>query len=277
MIKFFRRIRQQLLAENKFTKYLVYAAGEIILVVIGILIALYINDQNTIQLNREKEEQYILDIRRDLARQIEAIDKQLEIEDKIIENCDIVLSSFLEKNTLVIDTALARSIGITTVRRTFRNTNPAYQELISSGNIVLLSDKEFKERLVNYYFELERTEEIITNNNDRLTDQVYLKSILELVPHDQRETFKIVFKEYPRQYDVSDPLSVENRNKLLEISSKILQDDSKQMHLINLLTTRKTVAFSHAFLLMEFKQQTKEMIRSTDAYYDSKLPSAETK
>ena len=43
MIKFFRRIRKQLLTENKFSKYLLYAIGEIVLVVIGILIALQLN------------------------------------------------------------------------------------------------------------------------------------------------------------------------------------------------------------------------------------------
>ena len=46
MIKFFRKIRQKLLAENKFNKYLLYAIGEIVLVVIGILIALQINNWN---------------------------------------------------------------------------------------------------------------------------------------------------------------------------------------------------------------------------------------
>jgi len=46
MIKFFRKIRQKLLSENKFSKYLIYAVGEIILVVIGILIALSINNWN---------------------------------------------------------------------------------------------------------------------------------------------------------------------------------------------------------------------------------------
>ncbi|TVZ59704.1 hypothetical protein NA63_2240 [Flavobacteriaceae bacterium MAR_2010_105] len=44
MIKFFRKIRQNLLSENKFSKYLFYALGEIILVVVGILIALSINN-----------------------------------------------------------------------------------------------------------------------------------------------------------------------------------------------------------------------------------------
>ena len=46
MIKFFRKIRQNLLSENKFSRYLLYAIGEIVLVVIGILLALQINNWN---------------------------------------------------------------------------------------------------------------------------------------------------------------------------------------------------------------------------------------
>lgn len=55
MIKFFRKIRQKLLSESKFSKYLIYAVGEIALVVIGILIALWINNLNLEhQQNRER-------------------------------------------------------------------------------------------------------------------------------------------------------------------------------------------------------------------------------
>jgi len=46
MIKFFRRIRQKLIMENKIGKYFKYAIGEIILVVIGILIALQVSNFN---------------------------------------------------------------------------------------------------------------------------------------------------------------------------------------------------------------------------------------
>ena len=55
MNNFFRRIRQSLLAENKFSKYLLYAVGEILLVVIGILIALQINNWNEFNKERENE------------------------------------------------------------------------------------------------------------------------------------------------------------------------------------------------------------------------------
>ncbi len=55
MIAFFRKIRHSLLAENKFTRYLLYAIGEILLVVIGILLALQINNWNQDRLDlREK-------------------------------------------------------------------------------------------------------------------------------------------------------------------------------------------------------------------------------
>lgn len=58
MIKFFRRIRQKLLSESKFSKYLLYAIGEIILVVIGILIALQINNWN--EQRKLKQEQKVV-------------------------------------------------------------------------------------------------------------------------------------------------------------------------------------------------------------------------
>ena len=54
MIKFFRKIRQRLLTENRLGKYLLYAIGEILLVVIGILIALSINNWNEERKNEEK-------------------------------------------------------------------------------------------------------------------------------------------------------------------------------------------------------------------------------
>jgi len=66
MIKFFRHIRQQLIMENKTSKYFKYAIGEIILVVIGILIALQINNWNETKKTKEKEQQILTEIISDL-------------------------------------------------------------------------------------------------------------------------------------------------------------------------------------------------------------------
>lgn len=75
MIKFFRRIRQQLLSENKFSKYLLYAVGEILLVVIGILIALQVN--NWQQEKNEKLKEYII---------LEQLKEDFETNDLLIKN-----------------------------------------------------------------------------------------------------------------------------------------------------------------------------------------------
>lgn len=66
MIKFFRRIRQNLLTENKFKKYIVYSIGEIVLVVLGILIALQINTWNEKVQERKEEQKVLLNLRTEL-------------------------------------------------------------------------------------------------------------------------------------------------------------------------------------------------------------------
>jgi len=60
MIKFFRKIRQKLLSENRFSKYLIYAVGEILLVVIGILIAVQINNFNEQNKTYQEQRDYLM-------------------------------------------------------------------------------------------------------------------------------------------------------------------------------------------------------------------------
>ena len=68
MIKFFRRIRQNLLLEGKTANYFKYAIGEIVLVVIGILIALQINNWNEGRKEFRKSKALLEEFKRDLAR-----------------------------------------------------------------------------------------------------------------------------------------------------------------------------------------------------------------
>ena len=70
MIKFFRKIRQRLLTENKFSKYLLYAIGEIVLVVIGILIALQINNWNQKKLEQVALTGYLNSISKNIKEDI---------------------------------------------------------------------------------------------------------------------------------------------------------------------------------------------------------------
>ena len=68
MIKFFRKIRQNMIKENRASKYMLYAIGEIILVVIGILIALQINNWNEQRKSNQQEQSALNNIHRDFLK-----------------------------------------------------------------------------------------------------------------------------------------------------------------------------------------------------------------
>jgi sensor domain CHASE-containing protein len=78
MIKFFRKIRQKMLTENKFSKYLLYACGEILLVVIGILIALSINNWNENQIEIKTINSYLKKIESNVQQDLKMAQSLLE-------------------------------------------------------------------------------------------------------------------------------------------------------------------------------------------------------
>lgn len=96
MIKFFRRIRQRLLSESKFSKYLLYAVGEILLVVIGILIALSINNWNDARKDRIAE--------KELYR---TLIKSLESDLKDVRSKSMILDTALTAQRIFITESLA--------------------------------------------------------------------------------------------------------------------------------------------------------------------------
>ena len=104
MIKFFRKIRQRLLSENKFSKYLIYAIGEVFLVVIGILIALQINTWNENKLKTKKElfhlENILSSLQDDLDNQISPCIKKTKRQ---IRGFELLESGFYNNNNISND------------------------------------------------------------------------------------------------------------------------------------------------------------------------------
>ena len=92
MTGFFRRIRKGLLSENKFTKYLLYAIGEITLVVIGILIALQINTWNDGIKEKKVENIFFANILLDLEKDNEKLNYYSHFHSKRIEYLDTLLT-----------------------------------------------------------------------------------------------------------------------------------------------------------------------------------------
>jgi len=147
MIKFFRRIRQRLLSENKFSKYLLYAIGEIVLVVIGILIALQINNWNEQKKTKEFEHQILKDISNSLQINFFQIDMCLESTRASIASIDTILKH-LEENLPYHDSLESHfSKSVEWCSPTF--SNAGYESLKTYGRNLVTNDS-LRERLSIY-------------------------------------------------------------------------------------------------------------------------------
>ncbi|MDT0622683.1 DUF6090 family protein [Croceitalea vernalis] len=171
MIKFFRKIRQKLLSENKFSKYLIYAIGEIVLVVVGILIALAINNWNEQKKNDEAEREYYCRILQDLELDKQKINEIIATYDNRIRvSKEILLELDSGKNdkNFLLNKFLIAFRGEAFVPR-----NVTFQDMVSSGNIRLITDSEIKNSLIQFYSELENKVSHLQQNSDENSKQTF--------------------------------------------------------------------------------------------------------
>ncbi len=147
MIKLFRNIRQNLLNEGKTTKYLKYAIGEIILVVIGILIALSINNWNEDRKSRKQEVKYLNNLRADIELELKNNDSMSNYR-AVTAKAAARMLDFKTLETASDVLALEQTIQQVYARVSFIPTNNTYKELISSGNLNYITNDSIKDNLL---------------------------------------------------------------------------------------------------------------------------------
>ena len=153
MIKFFRHIRKSLLMENKTSKYFKYAIGEILLVVIGILIALQINNWNQKRIDSNSANVYVENIKKEITLHIADM-KGIYIDryERKISGLQLA-KSYFEKPFVIEDTiSFISEISYGAVFNFgIEHSNIGiYESLISSGNIGLI-ETELRNEILDYY------------------------------------------------------------------------------------------------------------------------------
>jgi hypothetical protein len=148
MIKFFRKIRQQMLIENKFFKYLTYAVGEIILVVVGILIALSINNNNDAEKLRLKEIILLTEMSENLRTDMEDLDFNIRGNIVRTQANEIILEA-LQNRVPMHDSLKVYYGGIWGSFQTSENT-AAWATLQSVG-LDLISSDSLRSAISNIY------------------------------------------------------------------------------------------------------------------------------
>jgi len=152
MIKFFRKIRYDLMKTGKTGKYIKYAIGEIILVMIGILLALQVNDWNNSRLEVSREQLYLKNLQTDFKTNIaecnrtykrtsEAYDASVRLLE-IIKDDSKINSAEIEK---LLDEILNKITSLDLI-------SGSMDEIINTGSLTIIRDPALRKQLSNWSF-----------------------------------------------------------------------------------------------------------------------------
>ena len=219
MINFFRKIRQQLVAENRsagvassFSKYMLYAIGEIILVVIGILIALQVNEWNKEYSRKKTEAAFITQLQSDL----ETSEKQLEgVKNYYLKTTKAsarVSRAFWK--TDISNDSIENYLLTPAAIFIYSPILGTARSLINSGNMDLLGSNELKREIVAYVEKVDYKLEDISRYEETYY-RTAVQKLIELMPG------PVQSKEYFNDLDESDSISKSfDEQEILGISDR---------------------------------------------------------
>ena len=150
MIKFFRRIRQNLLSENKFSKYLLYALGEIVLVIIGILLALQINDWNQEKQHKKEEKRILESIRTDVINDTLQLSKNISFAKDRIKQIDTVYNALNHPEQFSSGKFLQYAYALASSQQ-FNVNSGTFDESLSSGFLKYIKNDQLRQNIFEYY------------------------------------------------------------------------------------------------------------------------------
>ena len=179
-MKIFRKVRLLLIRKSHFSKYAAYALGEILLIVVGILFALQVDNWNTIRLERKVERQSYENIQRQIMEDKYSLWDQVEFNNRYLAQFEYA-SQLIEKK----ERSLTDTLGVIAVNlleySDFDRNNAIYQNLLNSGELKYLGNREVINRL-------QRLEEAYSYVNRM--ERIHLEAIVGSVYADLRKTVK---------------------------------------------------------------------------------------
>tara|TARA_R110002074_G_scaffold231282_2_gene402870 strand:- start:4946 stop:5710 length:765 start_codon:yes stop_codon:yes gene_type:complete len=188
MIKFFRKIRQNLLmdlsagkAGNKTSKYFKYAIGEIVLVVIGILIALQINNWNEKRLDKLKSKDYLERIIEDLDLKINSFESEMKRGDRVKKHL-MATVKILQSGTMTKDQKDTLDFTFSNYFQFVRieGTLNTVQEMKSSGDLGLIYSKELRKSINSYLRYLIAISKIFDQLSNKVNDDHFMNNYITL-------------------------------------------------------------------------------------------------
>lgn len=242
MFKLFRSIRKKLLIENRLTRYLLYALGEIVLVVIGILIALQLNNLNDQRKQENLEQEYYCRLLEDTQLDQEQVQNLLQLaEDRLVASNEAV-RLLLDQSASKSEIGMQVDLSTKAIYSDFAPNNSAYEDLKSGANLNIISDKSIIKALNKYFNKVEELKSIIMVNGQHAVDISFAHTDYfangSIEASIQNGRFKTGLDEdlkaQIREKDTV-PLTDEMRERLLNESLEYVGANTRQIELYGIL------------------------------------------
>ena len=206
MIKFFRKIRQKLLSDGKIADYIKYAVGEILLVVVGILIALQINNWNTNRLDRISERDYLTRISNDLSVDTVNFSWTINTLEAKQESLGAILELINNGQLKTADSAAVISYLFTGALLSIGHPGIAsgtYEELKNTGAMKNVTNTQLRSALNDYYFLREHQNDRIEKRREQSD---YGSEVSGIIPGFRRTEGELSYRSdlvsYPEILDI---------------------------------------------------------------------------
>jgi len=236
MINFLRRKRKQLADDNKILKYLKYAFGEIILVVLGILIALSINNWNENRKNKNLETIYVLRFLDDLEEEELYVQSYIQYNAKVSDFANKAIQYF-DNPEMALENPKQCLIDIYQASQfnDARQTASTYKELNTSGQINLLRNYELRTSVISFY-ESDWTNSVVFNFPNK-----YRENLRSVMPNDIQKNIRTncgdIYVETKKSISVELPeiCHIEIDNEVAKIALNNLLNDLELKKDLNFL------------------------------------------
>ena len=203
MIHFFRKIRQRLLKKNKVGRYLLYASGEILLVVIGILIALQINNWNQKRQNEKLEIKYLQGIQTNLDNDIDELERHFQADTLKLDAYTFLIKSFNALSYTSMEQEIGSALFTTSRLNWFEGQNVVFEDLKFSGKLHLIQSDTIRYSIQVYYRLFEEVIKQEDMNNSQII--IYKDRFTQTMPFSQfiESTFDARWNSHTDSIDYS--------------------------------------------------------------------------
>lgn len=254
MIQVFKKIRQKLIQEKRLRNYALYAVGEILLVVVGILLALQFNNSNQTKEDRKKERGYLISIVEDIEYQKVILKDMKRHSLESIDAAKSIIKDFNTTKSFVNIDSLNDKLNFLIETYQFPNTNNTYSELVASGQLNLIKNKMLSIDIINYYLNSQESADDVKNNIDNIFyPEVYpiIKQLCQIIMYDEDvgEDEEFLLEEY---------------DEFSNLINKKLEKSEVKLALLNAIKIRIQILSVHVYMIDDLLDFAKELIVKID-------------